>query len=421
MEFAGIHLDTDAWRLAVALGIGLLLGVERERRKGSGPSRAPAGIRTFALVALLGGLAMLIGSAAVLAVALAFVASVVVVAYVLGDRTDPGLTTEVAVLVAFLLGALAQEEPRLAAGTAVGVAILLASRERLQTLVAHALTDQEVHDGLLFAAAALVVLPLVPDRTVGPFDAFNPFTIWRLVVVVMAISATGYIAVRLLGAGAGLPVSGFASGFVSSSATIASMGALARKEPGLLRPAVAGAALSTVATVVQMVIVVGATDRETVIRIGAPMAAAGFFAAAYGLLFSLRARQGVSERGTARGRAFEPRTAIVFAATVGAILFASAALHHWLGPAGLVISTALAGFADAHSAGISAASLVASGSIEPSEAVVPILAGFTTNSISKAVIARVTGGGTFARDVWPGIIMVLAGAWTGWAVSAAAW
>ncbi len=419
MDLGALNLDSDAWRLAVALGIGLLLGVERERRKGQGPSRAPAGIRTFALVALLGGIAQLVGGVAVLAVALGFVAAVVVVAYALSDRTDPGLTTEVAMLVAFLLGALAQEEPELAAGVGTGVAILLASRERLQQLVSQVLTEQEVHDGLLFAAAALVVLPLVPDETIGPFDAFNPFTIWRLVVVVMAISAAGYIAVRALGARVGLPLAGFASGFISSSATIGAMGSRAKQEAGMLRPAVAAAVLSTVATVVQMVVVVGATDRRALEQIAVAMAAAGAMAAFYGMIFSLRAWRDEGEAHAAHGRAFEPKTAIVFAATVGVILFVSAALNEWLGNAGVVISTAVAGFADTHSAAISVASLVAAGKIEPADAVVPILAGFTTNSITKAVIAYTSGGRPFAIDIWPGIVLVLGAAWAGWAAGVA--
>lgn len=419
MEFGFIDAESDGWRLAVALGIGLLLGLERERRKGSGPGRGYAGIRTFALVSLLGGIAMVIGDSAVVAVALAFVAAATVVAYALGDRTDPGLTTEVALLVAFLLGALAQHEPQLAAGLAVAVAILLAARESLRRLVSEALTEQEVHDGLLLGAAALVILPLVPDRTMGPFDAFNPFTLWRLVVVVMAIGAAGYVALRLLGPRIGLPLAGLASGFVSSAATIGAMGARAKREPSILRPAVAAAVFSTVATVAQMVIVVGATNARTLRELWPAMLAAGVLAVAYGLVFGLRALRDDAEHQAPPGRAFEPRSALVFAATVGAILFVSAALNEWLGEAGLALSAALAGFADTHSAAISVASLVSSGKINPEDAVVPILTAFTTNSLTKAVLAWTAGGRGFALDVWPGIVLVLAGAWGGFAATRA--
>ena len=126
------------------------------------------------------------------------------------------------------------------------------------------------------------------------------------------------------GARLGLPVSGFASGFISSSATIGAMGARARKDPSIRRPAVAGAVLSTLATVVQLVLVVGATDRHALREIGPSMAVAGVAAAGYGLVFGLRALRHDGENAIARGRAFEPRTAVLFALAVGAILFALA-------------------------------------------------------------------------------------------------
>ncbi len=418
MGFDFIDVESDGWHLAVALGIGLLLGLERERRKGTGPSRGPAGIRTFALVALLGGIAMVLGSTALLAIALAFVAVAVLAAYVLGDRSDPGLTTEVALLLALLLGALAQEDPKLAAALGVTATILLAARDSLQRLVSDALTEQEIHDGLLLGAAALVILPLVPNESVGPYEAFNPFTIWRLVVLVMAISAAGYIALRLLGPRVGLPLAGLASGFVSSAATVGAMGSRARKEPAMRRPAVAAAVLSTLATVIQMVVVVGATDARALAEIVPAMICAGLAAFGYGLVFGIRALKSEQDPEIASGRAFEPKTAIIFAATVGVILFISAILNAWLGAAGVTLSTAAAGFADTHSAAISVASLVASGNLDAHDAALPILLGFTTNSLTKAVLAWTSGGKRFAFEIWPGLVLVLIAAWSGWAIAA---
>jgi len=418
MDVAGIRLDEQGVRLAVALGIGLLLGAERERRKGEGPARGAAGIRTFALVALAGGIAMAVGGGLVLAVALGFVALAVLAAYILGDRTDPGLTTEVAVVVAFLLGALAQQEPQLAAGIAVVVTILLAAREQLHRLVSRALTEQEVHDALLFAGAALVILPLAPNERIGPYGVFNPFAIWRLVVIVMAIGGAGYAAVRLLGARVGLPLSGLAAGFVSSSATIAAMGARARETPALRTPAVAAAVLSTVATVVQMVIIVGATDGRTLAQLWPAMAFAGVAAVGYGAVFALRAlRDAAADAHQPGGRAFDLKTAVLFAATVTAVLFVSAVLGDWLGNRGVLLSAAVAGFADTHAAAIAVAGLAAGGRIEPADAVVPILAAFTTNSVTKMVLAAASGGRRFALEVWPGVIATAALAWAGWALS----
>jgi len=153
-----------AVRLAIALGIGLMIGAERERRKGTGPSRAPAGIRTFALVSLVGGISLALGGELLVAVAALGVAGLSIVAYRPRGREDPGFTTGIALLTALLLGALAMRQPAVATGVGVVVAVLLAARTRVHRFVRDVLTEQELQDALLFAAAALVVLARTPDR-----------------------------------------------------------------------------------------------------------------------------------------------------------------------------------------------------------------------------------------------------------------
>ncbi len=400
--------------LAIALGIGLLIGLERERRQARRPSGGPAGIRTFALVALVGGLAAQVGSEALLAVSGGFVALIAVAAYVRSREEDTGITTEVALLTTFLLGALAQDEPGIAAAAGVAVAALLTLRERIHRLVRDAMSEEELHDLLLFAAAALVVLPLLPDRDVGPYEAINPFSVWRLVVLVMAIGGTGYVSLRLLGPRLGLPVAGLAGGFVSSAATIGSMGGLAHRNPGLRNAAAAGAVLSTLATFVQMAVVLAATSDATLREMALPLVLGGGVALVAGGLAALRVRH-TSEDATEHpgGRAFDLRDALLFAATVSTVLVVAAALNDWAGERGVLISTALAGFADTHAAAVSTASLVASGNLEAGSAVVPILAGMTTNTITKSIAAYITGKRPFAVPVWVGLAAVIGAAWAG--------
>ena len=402
-----------AVRLAIALGIGLLIGAERERRKGTGLSRAPAGIRTFALVSLVGGISVVVGGELLLAAAAVGVAGLSIVGYKVKSRTDPGFTTAIALLTTLLLGALAIRQPSLAAGLAVLVAVLLAARTRVHRFIQDVLTEQELQDALLLAAAALVILPLTPDRPIGPLAIVNLRTLWKLVVIVMSISAVGYIALRALGPRFGLPLAGLASGFVSSSATIGSMGARAAQEPALLRAAVAGAALSTVATVIQMAAVLLITDQSTFWAMKFPLLLAGAAAAIYGALFTIKTASQKPPDAESAGRAFNPLTAVIFAVTVSAILLASAAANRWFGSSGLVIAAGLAGFADTHSAAISVASLVAVGNINADAAVLPILFGLTTNTITKAVVAITTGSRKFALQVIPGLLLVIIAAWIG--------
>jgi len=404
-------IDPHLTGLAAALGIGLLIGIERERRKGEGPARAAAGLRTFTLTSLLGALAMLLGGGATLAVLAAVVGVLAIVSYRRSREDDPGLTTEIALVLTFMLGALAMHDARLAIGIGVLVAIALAARSQLHRFVVRVLSEQEVHDGLLLAAAALVILPLVPDRTVDPLGAINPRTLWTLAVLMMAINACGHIALRAAGPALGLTFAGFASGFVSSTATIAAMGAEARRDPGLRAGAVSGAVLSSLATVVYLAVLLAATSPAVLRAMALPLLAAGVAAAAYGLLIALRSVRTRDGDTPPPGRPFNPRLAMLFAATMGVLLLITAFLTDRYGASGAGLAAALAGFADAHSAAAAVASLQAGGRITAEQAVLPILAGFTTNASSKLIVAVTTGDRAFALQVVPGVLLSVGAAW----------
>jgi uncharacterized membrane protein (DUF4010 family) len=399
--------------LAVALGCGLLIGAERERRKGEGSLRSPAGIRTFTVTSLVGAISFIVGGKVLLATATAGVAILTTVAYWRGQQDDPGLTTEIALILTAQLGGLSMQQPALAGGLRVTVAVLLAARYPLHRFVSSVLTEDELTDALIFAGATLVVLPLVPDRPMGPYSALNPHSIWILVILIMAISAAGYLAGRMVGSRFGLPIAGLASGFISSTATIGAMGARAARTKALLAAAVAGAVLSTIATIVQMALVLAATNMTTLRNPSVPLVCAGLVAVVYGTVFTVRAVQQKTDAEAQSGRAFSLPTALLFALTLSSILVASAGLREWFGEKGIILAAAFAGFVDTHSAAISVASLVASGKMSATAAIVPILAGLSTNTISKMILAGTSGGCPFALRVIPGLIVVALAAWAG--------
>ena len=407
-----MDLPTDVTGIAVALAAGLLVGAERERRKGEGPARAAAGIRTFAVVGLLGGLAALVGGAAVIAVALGFVALAALAGYLASREDDPGLTTESAMVATFLLGALAIKEPALAAGLAVAMTVLLATRTALHRFVRSIVTEDELHDLLILAAAAVVVLPLLPNKEIGPYAVINPFEIWRLVVLVMGIGGVGHVATRVLGARFGLPIAGLSGGFISSVATIASMGEQARGAPrAVARAAVAGAVLSSVATIAQMTVVLASVSQDVLRTLAIPLAAGGAAALAYGSIVAGRIPRSVGAEPAVSRRAFSLKDAGLFAATVTGVLFVSAAANDWLGDSGLYVSTALAGLAESHAAGASAASLAARGEVSAESAAIAVLLGLSTNSLTKLGAAFFTGGRIFLLAVGGGVLLVLAALW----------
>jgi uncharacterized membrane protein (DUF4010 family) len=397
----------------VALGIGLLLGIERERRKGEGPSRAPAGIRTFAISALLGAIAIHIGGEIAFGVAIAGVTVLAALAYYRSPSEDPGLTSEIALVMTAALGGLAMREPALAAALAVTVAILLAARAPMHRFVRDVLTQSELRSLLIFAAATLIVWPVIPDSYVGPFAAINPRSLWQVVILILAISAAGYIAVRSLGTRFGLPLVGLASGFISSAATIAAMGARAVEDPRFMQPAVAGAVLSTVATVVQLSLVLAATSPAVLSALALPLLYAGLAAVGYGALFAFRASPAMAHRDSSYGEALSLRAALVLAATFGLILFAAAAMRAWFGDNGILVAAAISGLADAHATAVSSASLAASGKISAQTACLPVLVGLTTNTLTKSVLAFTSGNRPFAWRIVPGLLLVLVAAWVG--------
>jgi uncharacterized membrane protein (DUF4010 family) len=401
------------FRFAVALGVGLLIGAERERRKGEGPSRGPAGIRSFAISSLAGAVAFSVGGQWLLSIVTVGVFALTALAYWQARSDDPGLTSEIALVLTVLLGGLSMQNPPLAAGLGVATTILLAVRLPLHHFVRSVLTRTEVTDVLIFAGATLIVLPLLPNRGLGPYSALNPYKIWIVVILVMGISAIGYMATRWLGPRYGLPITGLASGFISSTATIGAMGARVANSPAVLRPATAGAVLSMLATVIQLGLVLAAISASVLQVTAAPLICAALVAMGYGAVFTMQALQETTSNELPLGHAFSLTTTLFFALTLCVVLVGSAALQARFGERGIMIAAAVAGFVDAHSAAISVATLVSSGRMTPADAVLPILAGFSTNTVSKMILAGSSGGRRFAKRVLPGLIVTVFAAWAG--------
>ena len=405
-------------RLAAALAVGLLIGIERERSKGQGPRRAAAGVRTFTLIALAGAISLELGGLPAFLVVAAIIGAFAALSYLRSFRHDPGLTTEVAMVVTLLLGGLALSEPQLAGALAVVVTIILASRTKAHDWIKNVLTDEEVRDGLLLAAAALVILPLLPEQAVDPWGVVDLRKLWTLAVLVMAINGLGYIAVRALGREGRPGARRLVLGFRFEHCHDRRDGRRARKaHPELHRSAVAGAAASSIATVVQLAIVVGLVSMPTLEALLPSLVLVGSRRHAYAGLFTLRSVRETTQQDLPAGRPFSPKTALLFVLVVGA---RARDFHRcsrsWLGNRGLLLATGVAGFGDAHAAAISAASLAASGKAEVPFAAMAVLVGFSTNSLSKAVVAFSLGDRRFALQLLPGLVLMVLAAWAGWFV-----
>ncbi len=403
------------WPLLVALAIGLLIGLERERRKGEGITRSAAGLRTFGLVGLLGGVAALAGNAGFVLLAGAFVALGALAAYWLGDRKDPGLTGEVALVVTYALGVLAQTRPAVGLEVGVVVAALLAFRVQLHRFVRDRITDQELLDALTFAIAALVILPLLPNRPIDPLGLLNPFTLWRLAVVAMALSFLGYVAQRLLGGRFGLLVAGLAAGLVSSTAAVAAMGARAKGQTDLAAASAAGAIASMIGSLAYLLAIIGAVSPQLIITMAIPLGLAACLMLAYAV-WLVRRTPKVSGHDTA-GRAFSGGAVLLFVVMVGAFSLIAELLLRWLGAPGALIGAAVMGLADAHAASVSMATLQAGGRVTLTAAAIGVVLTLTTNMAVKVPAAFMTGGRAYGRQVTIGVLLLIAGLWAGGAMA----
>ena len=407
-------IDNTLWlNLAVALGIGLLIGAERERNKAAESERSIAGIRTFAIASLLGAVSALVDFWLLVA-SLFCVTVFAAIAYFVRKDKDPGLTTEITLVFTVILGGLAISQASLAASLAVSTAILLAAKEPIHGFVRAAITKDEMIDFLILAAATLIVLPLVPNKFIGPFDAINPRNLWLIVILVMFISALGHLALRWLGGRIGLPLVGLVSGFISSIATIGAMGERARETPALIGSAVAGAMLSSLATVLQLALLLAAIHPPTLHALAASLIFAGVSVGIYGLVVTLSSFHQNGADVEKLSRSFSVKTALILAAVIAIVLVTSAALKFWFGQAGLVFASGVAGLADVHAPTIAVASLGAAGKLSAASAVIPILVAFSLNATSKAVAAMVSGGSAFSRQVIPGLVLQVSATWLGW-------
>ncbi|MDP2152865.1 MAG: DUF4010 domain-containing protein [Methylotenera sp.] len=407
-------IDNTYWlNLAVALGIGLLIGAERERSKADGGDSTIAGVRTFTIASLLGAVSTSVNFW-LLVVSIISVTIFVATAYFTRRDEDSGLTTEISLVFTVILGGLAMSAASMAAGLAVAAAILLAAKEPIHGFVRGVVTKDEMIDFLILAAATLIVLPLVPNALVGPFDAINPRNLWLIVILVMFIGALGHLALRLLGSRTGLPLVGLVSGFISSIATIGAMGARVRKTPGLMGAAVAGATLSSLSTVLQLGMLLAAVHPATLHALKMPLLFGGLTMAVYGVVITLNSFNHQSQEISQPSRSFSVKTALILALVIAFVLTASAGLKAWFGQAGLVVASAVAGLADVHAAAISVASLAASSKINATNAVVPILVAFSVNAISKMITAAVTGGKMFFQQVTLGLMLQVSAVWLGW-------
>jgi uncharacterized membrane protein (DUF4010 family) len=426
----GVKLDlTVAIQMAYALGIGVLIGLERSfgtllergevdpmaaKATDETASEPPAledveiadssGVRTFSVLALFGYVSAFVGESLpwVAPAALMASAAIIVALYLRATHEGLGITTEVAALCVTALGMLCRVDHHVAAVIGLLLAVVLASKRATHSLVRR-VRRVEITDTLKFLVVVLIVLPLLPDRALDPYGAFNPYKVGVLVVLISGIGFAGYFLTRLLGAQRGLGLTGIIGGLTSSTAVTAAMAQQAKERPELRTIC----ALSTVAANATMfarvLVVVAVIDRALLARLAwslGGMTVTALVATVILWLYAKKAEDGDEKhKEVPLKNPFSLGPAIKFAGFFVFILFLLKLAKRYMGDSGLYLAAAVSGLADVDAITLSVADQVGNQQLASKVGAIAITIAVVSNSVTKTGIAISSGGWKFGRLV----------------------
>lgn len=365
-------------------------------------------MRSFSIAALLGALAQGIALPGLVPAGALVVGGLAALSYARSRSGDPGLTTELALLATYLVGVLAMSEPLLGAACGTLLAVLLAARTQLHRFATHWLREQELHDGLMLAALALVILPLVPDEPLPFLAGMRSRPLASLVLLILVLQGAGHVALRLFGARLGLAASGFFGGFVSSTATIAAFGARARAGEVAVPLAASAGALSGCATWVQMLAMAAAISPPALALLWWPALAGLGATLAVAALWSVRGAHDGPSALLAERSALRLREALAVALLLAAVALFVSQAQRLFGDAGALAGAAIAALADAHSPIASLLSLFDAHRLDASTLSQGVWIALAANTVTRLVTAFVSGGVVYALRVGPALLAGLA-------------
>lgn len=386
--------------LGISLGLGLLIGLQRERTDSH-----LGGIRTFPLISLLGTICAMLanrfGWAAILGGFIAVGGGLVIANY-LKARSDPahepGQTTEIAALLTFALGAYVVHGNWSIAFFAAGVIVILLHLKAPMHRFVNAMGDHDMTAVMQFVVITLIVLPLLPNRTYGPYKVLNPYDIWRMVVLIVGISLAGYVAYKLLGQKAGTFLGGILGGLISSTATTVSYARRSREAPDIHGLAVFVIVIASAITYARVLIEIAAVAPRHLNAMGPPIGAMlGWMLLIAGALYFLARRHEAKIPDPSNPA--ELKSALIFGALYAVVIFAVGAAKQHLGEGALYGIAIASGLTDMDAITLSVARMVDQQRIDPSSGWQLILVASLSNLAFKAGAAVFLGGWRFGVRV----------------------
>jgi uncharacterized membrane protein (DUF4010 family) len=400
-------------RFGVALAIGFMIGLQREYAFRSVERELVAGERTFALMALVGALAAM--SADVIDSPIAFLGVILMVgiftaiAYFIDAwRGQVGLTTEIAILITVLIGALCYwNYLTLAAALGIATTVLLSLKIETDQLV-KALTREDIFAALQLAVISMIILPILPNESLfpPPFDVLNPFKIWLMVVFISGINFLGYISIKFIGPERGIGITGLLGGLISSTGVTLGFSERSNREQNLAKPFALAIMISWTVMFGRVLIEVGVLNLDLLTVVWIPITAAGVIGLLYCLY--LHFSQRVTETDTLEfSNPFDLMSAIKFGLLYAVILVVARAAQLYFGNTGIFISSLLSGLADVDAITLSLSQLSQTDELEINIAAQAIVLAVIANTTVKGSIVLLGGAGKLKRVIAPGMVIVL--------------
>lgn len=407
--FEGTGLE-QLTNFLTSLGIGLLIGLERERSPA-----AKAGLRTFALVAMFGTLAAFVSERAaspwLLAAGLLAVGAMIIAAYLRDtpDDGDPGTTTVAALLMCYGLGALVWFGfSTIAVMLAIVTTILLYFKAELHG-VTRSLTRRDLVSMLQFAVLSFIVLPILPDRNFGPYGALNPHQVWLMVVLISGVSLAGYLALRAVGERHGAPLLGLFGGLVSSTATTLVYARNGRDNAAMAELAVVVILLANLVVLVRLGTLTAVVSLP-VLPLLAPVLASGLVLGLGSTLYYWKTlTAGEKPPVPEITNPTELKAALGFGALYGVVLLLAAWLSNIAGPGGLYVVALVSGLTDVDAITLSSLRLFELGKLGANEAVTAIGLATLSNIGFKTALVFVIGGIKLGSRAAQGLLLTAAG------------
>ena len=395
--------------LGISLGLGLLIGLQRERTEARF-----GGIRTFPLISLFGTFCGMLSEACgawPIAAGIVGIFSTLAIANWLSaerEEREHGQTTEIAALLTFSIGAYLPLGDRAVAIVATGLAVILLHLKEPMHVFVRKMGPKDMTGLMQFVVITLIILPLLPNRAYGPLQVLNPFDIWRMVVLIVGLSLTGYIIYKLVGQTASAALGGILGGLISSTATTVSYARRAKAAPAAHTVAVAVILIASAVSYLRVLIEVTLIAPSNLGALFPPLLVALLWAsgiAAAAFLFFRNAREEMPEPANPT----ELKSALVFGIIYAVITLAVSAVKQHFGSAGLYGVAIISGLTDMDAITLSLSRMVESKQLEPDNAWHLILAASLANFVFKGAAATFLGGWRFGLRLAPFFGAVLLG------------